>query len=288
MQSSPVAPKKPTPITTKKASKPAKRASADEEPQPKKRRKKESEPTSDNDLSSAPSEFSEEEEKPKPKKAMPKVKKTSDALDIGKKPAKKQTRKPAKSSKKDEKVVSDDSDTATKPAENKTALADASESEMSEVLDEEPKRRKKRKSSETATTSKPIKKKATAAAPKGKDLDPDEAEIKRLQGWLIKCGIRKVWGVELKQYDTLKARIKHLKQMLDDVGMTGRYSQEKASEIKERRELAADLEEVQAGAERWGKEGDDENEERDSKPKRRLVKGAKAFDFLSSDGEETD
>jgi len=81
--------------------------------------------------------------------------------------------------------------------------------------------------------------------------------------------------------------------MLSDVGMTGRYSNEKAAQIKEARELAADIEAVQEGNERWGKgEGDSGDEdgsgEDEGRPKRRLVRGAANYDFLSSDGEETD
>ena len=87
-------------------------------------------------------------------------------------------------------------------------------------------------------------------------MDPDDAEIKRLQGWLVKCGIRKMWWKELKPYESSKAKIKHLKDMLADAGMTGRYSIEKATQIKEARELAADIEAVKEGAERWGKDGD--------------------------------
>ena len=102
----------------------------------------------------------------------------------------------------------------------------------------------------------------------------------------MKCGIRKVWGKELKPYETPKAKIKHLKEMLEDAGMTGRFSQEKANQIKEARELAADIEAVKEGNERWGMEND--SEEADEKPRRRLVRGHKNFDFLSSGGEETD
>ena len=97
----------------------------------------------------------------------------------------------------------------------------------------------------------------------------------------------KLWGKELKPYETPKAKIKHLKDMLTEVGMTGRYSQEKANQIKEARELAADIEAVQEGEERWGK-GDKEDAEDDQRPQKRLVRGAKNYDFLSSDGEETD
>lgn len=108
----------------------------------------------------------------------------------------------------------------------------------------------------------------------------------------MKCGIRKVWGKELKPYESPKAKVKHLKEMLTDAGMTGRYSVEKANQIKEARELAADIEAVQEGAERWGADDDDEDDngrvKEDGRPVRRLVRGAKNYDFLSSDGEETD
>jgi hypothetical protein len=40
--------------------------------------------------------------------------------------------------------------------------------------------------------------------------------------------------------------------MLKDAGMDGKYSVEKAAKIKEEREFAKDLEEIQAGAAAWG------------------------------------
>ena len=167
------------------------------------------------------------------------------------------------------------------------AKAEDSDSELS-VLDDDPKPKKKRKSSE-ATEGKSQKTKATKPR-NDVDLDPDDVEIKRLQGWLVKCGIRKLWGKELKPYEGSKAKIKHLRSLLADVGMIGRYSIEKATQIKEARELAADIEAVQEGAERWGKDKDKDEPEDDgeSRGKRRLVRGAKNYDFLSSDGEETD
>lgn len=161
-----------------------------------------------------------------------------------------------------------------------------SDSELSVLLDEEPQPKKKGKQKEPSGQKQ---KRTKSAKPKADaDLDPDPAEIKRLQGWLVKCGIRKVWGKELKPYETPKAKIKHLKDMLADAGMTGRYSVEKANQIKEARELAADIEAVTEGAERWGAEKESEGNPEDGRPARRLVRGAKNYDFLSSDGEETD
>ena len=172
-----------------------------------------------------------------------------------------------------------------KPRVSDSKAADAdSESDLSSVIDDEPKPKKRRKGPESQSSQ--AKRQGPSIRGKDADLNPDEAEIKRLQGWLVKCGIRKVWGKELKPYETPKAKIKHLKEMLEDAGMTGRFSLEKANQIKEARELAADIEAVKEGNERWGMEND--SEEVDAKPRKRLVRGQKNFDFLSSGGEETD
>lgn len=173
--------------------------------------------------------------------------------------------------------------------------AKESESEMSVVLDEEPKaakkkRRRKSESNQSASGKAKSSKRRKSSEGPG---DPDAEEIKRLQGWLIKCGIRKMWYKELAPHDGSKAKIKHLKEMLADAGMSGRYSKEKADSIREERELKADLEAVQEGDKAWGKA-----EEEDAGPdsgaggsrrKRRLAKGLQGLDFLNDDdGEETD
>lgn len=222
------------------------------------------------------------EEKPKKRQKQPKA------------PEKSRTSKPTKKTKaaksdseEDRDQVDADGAGTEEETKGATNTDDNSESELSVLLDEDPKPKKRRNpkesSGEKPKKSQPAKGKADAT------LDPDEAEIKRLQGWLGKCGIRKLWGKELKPYGTSKAKIKHLKGMLSEAGMTGRYSIEKASQIREARELAADIEAVQAGAERWGAEDERGRvEKQDGRPARRLVRGAKNYDFLSSDGEETD
>lgn len=145
------------------------------------------------------------------------------------------------------------------------AVDGMSESELSELIDEgpKPKRRKKGTSNGKKTTQKTEPKKRGRKAAEKKDLDPDVEEIKRLQGWLVKCGIRKMWARELKPYESPKEKIKYLKEMLSDAGMSGRYSAEKAAQIRDARELAADLEAIQQGDKRWGKldSGEDEEEE---------------------------
>jgi len=56
----------------------------------------------------------------------------------------------------------------------------------------------------------------------------------------------------LAKFETPKEKIKHLTGLLTDVGMTPRYSNEKAKKIKEERELQAEVEAVQEGA-GWAK-----------------------------------
>ena len=280
-------------VEPSKLSKPQKRSSPEHGGRPKKRTKNSKvRSDSEDDLSPSPADMDEDDLESTPE-VKPEVKGRPKAA-----PKKRTTIKKAANG--SIQKLKDDSESALSPSvdmesdpeedeEKETkVLAEArdSESELSVLLDEEPKPKKVRKSSEPVEKAS---KKAKTLKPKADvDVDPDAEEIKRLQGWLVKCGIRKLWGKELKPYETPKAKIKHLKDMLSDAGMTGRYSQEKATQVKEARELAADIEAVKEGAERWGKGNEDSDDDGGNKPKRRVVRGAKNYAFLSSDGEETD
>jgi hypothetical protein len=178
---------------------------------------------------------------------------------------------------------------ATEGQDEEVKVAEGSESEMSVVLDEAPKKQRKKSASTGTMTKAAPKAKATKASAKPtKEETPDEAEIKRLQGWLVKCGIRKLWHRELAPYDAPKAKIKHLKEMLKDAGMDGRYSEPKAKAIKERRELEADLEAVQEGAKQWGNEsGEEDGESDDAEPAPRPQRRAAANRFVDF-GEDDD
>lgn len=162
-----------------------------------------------------------------------------------------------------------------------------SESELSVLIDDEPKSKKRARKAGSEKPKSKKKERSKAAKPSQQPSDPDSEEIKRLQGWLVKCGIRKMWFKELAPYDTPKAKIHHLKGMLAEAGMSGRYSQEKATQIREERELMADLEAVKAGNEQWGKvESDGED---GGRPKRKLARGLQELDFLKDDdGDESD
>ncbi|PYH75760.1 putative transcriptional regulator [Aspergillus uvarum CBS 121591] len=246
--------------------KPAKRTKSTRTAAPRKRQKTSPSETDEDDISKIEDENQEDEVKPSTKRQT----KTTNKIKA------KPSVEPAP----------DDSTASANGKEDQSEDKVDSESEMSVVLDEEPKPvRKRQKSAETSS------RKGKKAAPaKGKDADQDlnQAEIKRLQGWLIKCGIRKMWARELAPFDNPKAKIKHLKDMLKEAGMEGRYSVDKANRIREERELKADLELVQEGAKRWGKEaGSDDSE--DSRPRRKLNRGRRGLAFLEGeDGEETD
>jgi hypothetical protein len=166
---------------------------------------------------------------------------------------------PKTSTRKAKTVIEDEDDSDAEPAVPPAKKAktpplarkdDVSESEMSSLLDESPAKNKRQKKAPAAKKKEPTKPKPKAA-PKAAD-DPDTAEIKRLQSWLVKCGIRKVWSKELAKFDTSKDKIRHLKGMLSDAGMDGRFSDEKAAKIKEKREFEKDLEAIKEGEASWG------------------------------------
>jgi hypothetical protein len=286
---------KTTKPTTKAA--PKKRPSSASQKPPQKRQKK-APPKDDSgdELSSPPVEDSDSEAETKSKKAKFKPTKSVPAAKASKPSQASGKPKPKKQDFDTELSYAPTDEVKSTQAPAKTE--DDSGSEMSVLIDEEPQSKKKRKSKDSLDQPK----KTPKAKPAAED-DPDQEEIKRLQGWLVKCGIRKIWAFELKPYESSKAKIKHLKDMLAEVGMTGRYSLEKASNVKEQRELAADIEAVQEGNEIWGKDGEersrrskrsdaavteDDVDDGDSAPNRKLVRGPKRYDFLSSDGEESD
>ena len=251
-----------------------KRASPDGAHEPRKRQKKVIPVGSDDELSSAPSDLSEPENRPKRAGASTKPVKASPTT----------VARVARSQKSES--VQDPDETNCERSKEAAATPkkdNQSESEMSVVIDEgpKPKRRRQKETSDHSKQSKASK----VAPPKSKEVgnSPDETEIKRLQGWLVKCGIRKMWFKELAPYDTPKAKIKHLKQMLADAGMGGRFSEEKARRIREERELKADLEAVQEGDKMWGQDKSEEEVEDPGKPRRRRAKALQMLDFLTSD-----
>ncbi|KAI0692505.1 hypothetical protein BC835DRAFT_1356959 [Cytidiella melzeri] len=126
--------------------------------------------------------------------------------------------------------------------EAKVDTGTKSDSEMSVLIDGPP-----------AKKAGPRKKKAGAPEPKKKRKaagsaqdSPEDQEVKRLKSTVVACGVHKVWSREFKDIAEDKAaQIRRLKEMLVDLGMSGRVSMEKAKAIKQKRELAQELEDVQ-------------------------------------------
>ncbi|KZF21876.1 hypothetical protein L228DRAFT_283999 [Xylona heveae TC161] len=274
---------------TSTSSRGTKRASPDSKPAARKRQKKQ--PTRESEI---------EEEQPVSEKE-------SEEDEAPKKPQSKTGRAKRRSVESDSEVSGSDveesnkvatKNTSSKSTENSTdeklSPPPESESELSELIDEGPVRKKGKKQIASSATAgkKGGKNKSAKLSKDTSDLDPQDAEIKRLQSWLLKCGIRKMWYRELAPYDTKNAKIAHLRDMLKEAGMEGRFSAEKAKQIKEERELKAELEAVQEGAKQWGHSGSENEEDgTDSgrKPRRRLARGLRELDFLGDDdGEETD
>ncbi|KAJ3210128.1 hypothetical protein HDU67_005629 [Dinochytrium kinnereticum] len=75
--------------------------------------------------------------------------------------------------------------------------------------------------------------------------EKDAKEIERLKGYVVKCGVRKIWGIEFKGKSG-RERIAHLKSMLDDLGVKGRPSLEQSKKIKFEREWAQERAELDA------------------------------------------
>jgi hypothetical protein len=148
-------------------------------------------------------------------------------------------------------AADDESTAEASPAEQRDTKGDMSDSELSSVIDEEPVKKKKAPAAKGKKEKAPAKPKAPSKAAD----DPDAAEVRRLQGWLVKCGIRKVWSrdPQLSTCSTSKEKIRVLKDMLKEAGMDGKYTNEKATKIKEQREFARDLEAIQEGEAAWGK-----------------------------------
>ncbi|KAI0766157.1 hypothetical protein BD413DRAFT_156501 [Trametes elegans] len=118
-----------------------------------------------------------------------------------------------------------------------------SESEMSVLLDGPPTRKRKKTESRAPQGSKA--KKGRKPKETGKELSKDEETVKRLKSLVVACGVRKVWSKEFKDLEKPADQIRRLRQMLTDLGMTGRMSLEQAKAIRAKREFDKELEDVQ-------------------------------------------
>lgn len=70
---------------------------------------------------------------------------------------------------------------------------------------------------------------------------PIVVSITSTQSFVVACGVRKVWSKVFEGLDTPAQQIKKVKEILNELGMTGRSSLEKARAIREKREFAQEL-----------------------------------------------
>ncbi|KAF9511251.1 hypothetical protein BS47DRAFT_1395255 [Hydnum rufescens UP504] len=163
---------------------------------------------------------------------------------------------------------------ATNLTENeKDVDQEKSESELSVLIDEPPKRRKSkaskksssklvnekaetelRKSGEKSESEmsvlidkKPAKKRQSRNPKEKKpkeNLTKNEEIIKKYKALVVACGVRKQWSKEFAGLDTEMQQISHLRCILSDLGMSGRMSMEQAKAIRQKRELKAEIEDV--------------------------------------------
>lgn len=143
-----------------------------------------------------------------------------------------------------------------------------SDSELSVLIDEPPKRKRKSSTKEKGKGTK--EKTKTRSRKSGPELSKDEETIKRLkvrltiplvhasahstaslassltrpsQSFVVACGVRKVWSKFFKaeNADRPSDQIRALRKLLAELGMTGRLSLEQAKAIREKRELEQEL-----------------------------------------------
>jgi hypothetical protein len=197
---------------------------------------------------------------------------------------------------------------SAKPPPKPAAKVD-SDSELSSLTDEPPAKKKKKPAaptkkpakaraaaesdgqlssgpddSDAAPTKSPKRSKKSKGKPSGGASAPDDV-LKTLQTQLAKCGIRKQWKRELAAFSSDKERARHLRGLLREAGVTGRFSERVAREIRERRELEGEIRDAEAFERQWGLEA--ENAAREAKERRRSVAQQYAqLGFGSDEGEE--
>lgn len=177
------------------------------------------------------------------------------------------------------------------PSKAKTVMDNCDEgSELSSVIDEPPKKQRKKQGESDVRTSKRGK---TSKEPPPKD----EATVSKLKAIVVACGMRKVWKKEFQGLDRPKQQIKRLHEILAELGMTPRYTMEKARDIKKKREFEQELQDVKEFEEAQRKRDrkkrasasetdSDEPSNSDSAPVKRKTARASIMAFLEDQSDE--
>ncbi|KAJ2780434.1 hypothetical protein H4R18_003453 [Coemansia javaensis] len=177
------------------------------------------------------------------------------------------------------------------------ASGDGSDGSFSEVNDEEPapaRPRKRAAAGAGAAEGPKPKKRARAAAAATAGSKGSETTIKNLKNYVSKCGVRKVWSKELAGMSAAQ-QVRHLKGLLESLGVEGRPTLEKCRRIKDKRDLQAELEDIGAlGGGGNGSDGSGGSEGATARPaavargRRRAAAVAKLSYADGSDGDNDD
>ncbi|KAF5386933.1 hypothetical protein D9615_001716 [Tricholomella constricta] len=142
---------------------------------------------------------------------------------------------------------SDDETPAKPEAKAKERDVERSDSEISSLFGDSPHPKMKAPTlKEKAPMKKPANKKAISKAKSTSESSKDEATIKRLKSFVNACGVRKPWARVFQDLPKPSQQIVKLKEILSELGMSGRMSMEQAKRIREKRELAQELEDVKS------------------------------------------
>ncbi|KAI8848728.1 hypothetical protein BC829DRAFT_433010 [Chytridium lagenaria] len=136
-----------------------------------------------------------------------------------------------------EDVKEDRDDKEMEEDEEKDLKASLDEGSEKENEEKPPQKKRRTKKAEKTAEDK--------SGSKQEISEKDTKEIERLKGYVVKCGVRKIWGVEFKGKNG-RDRIAYLRNMLTELGITGRPSLELCKKIKAQREWAQEQAELDA------------------------------------------
>ncbi|KAG1375978.1 hypothetical protein G6F61_008001 [Rhizopus arrhizus] len=194
---------------------------------------------------------------------------------------KKEDKAPRKRAKKAETIISDEDEVEEEFM--------ASEEEDDKEKKEESERDEEDENEDSVETNVvKSKKQAANVSVKGKPYSAkNEETIKRLKGFINKCGVRKVWSRELAGCNSARAEINRLQTILKELGVEGRPSNEKCQAVKRERELKKEFESLDTS--NIIKDDDEEEESNSRRTRRRNAtqkRNYKLDELSESEGQE--
>jgi hypothetical protein len=156
-----------------------------------------------------------------------------------------QTDKKAKTPNSSEKKrLSSMKDVSPPKKKRKSTTNEDSDSELSVLNDATPPQSKHRKPVIKSGSPQP-KSKVIEKSRATNQAAPADDEMKHLKSLVFKCGVRKNWSKELPPAMSHSQQLSHVKNLLNSLGMKGKFTAGKAKRIKEERELHDELSFIQ-------------------------------------------